>query len=64
MSSNIESLMQLQRNGVITDNDLRKGIRVLKIPDVPTSKPAESISKPDAPKESELKALENLRKKT
>ena len=30
MSTNLEYLLQLHRNGVITDDDLRKGIRTLK----------------------------------
>ena len=30
MSTNLEYLLQLHRNGVITDDDLRKGIRILK----------------------------------
>ena len=32
MSTNLEYLLQLHRNGVITDDDLRKGIRILKEP--------------------------------
>ena len=30
MSTNLEYLLQLHRNGVITDDDLQKGIRILK----------------------------------
>ena len=32
MSTNIKYLIQLHRNSVITDGDLRKGIRLLKKP--------------------------------
>lgn len=34
MSSDIEYLLQLHRNGVIIDGDLRIGIRALKEPNV------------------------------
>ena len=41
MSTNIEYLIQLHRNGVITDGDLRKGIRMLKEPsETPTEVPS------------------------
>ena len=53
MSSNIEYLIQLHHDGVITIDDLKKGIRALNLPDEPIPKPTE-------PKEL---ALENLRKK-
>ena len=42
MSTNLEYLLQLHRNGVITDDDLRKGIRILKEPissETPTEAP-------------------------
>ena len=43
MSTNIEYLIQLHRNGVITDGDLRKGIRMLKEPsETPTEVPSPS----------------------
>ena len=32
MSTNVEYLLQLHRNGVITDGDLRNGISMLKDP--------------------------------
>ena len=53
MSSNIEYLIHLHRDDVITNDDLKKGIRALKLPDEPS------------PKAAELKelALENLSKK-
>ena len=53
MSSNIEYLIQLHRDGVITNNDLKKGIRALNLPDESSSKPTEQ----------KVSALENLRKK-
>ena len=41
MSTNIEYLIQLHRNGVLTDDDLRKGIRMLKEPsETPTEVPS------------------------
>ena len=39
MSLNIEYLIQLHRDGVITNNDLKKGIRALNLPDESSSKP-------------------------
>lgn len=50
MSSNVDYLLHLQRDGVITNDYLRKGIRALKKPGV--QKVQEGSS-----------ALENLRKK-
>ena len=41
MSTNLEYLLELHRNGVITDDDLRKGIRILKKPsEAPTEVPS------------------------
>ena len=53
MSSNIEYLIQLHRDGVITNSDLKKGINVLNLPDESSSRPTEQ----------KVLALENLRKK-
>ena len=41
MSSNIEYLNYLHRDDVITNDDLKKGIRALKLPDEPSPKAAE-----------------------
>ena len=59
MSSNIEYLLQLHRNGVITDDDLRKGIRALKLSDEPSSK---QEAKSSEPKESPLEKLRRKRR--
>ena len=59
MSSNIEYLLQLHRNGVITDDDLRKGIRALKLSDEPSSK---QEAKSSEPKESPLEKLRTKRR--
>ena len=41
MSTNLEYLLQLHRNGAITDDDLQKGIRILKEPpEAPTEVPS------------------------
>ena len=41
MSTNLEYLLQLHRNGVITGDDLQKGIRILKEPsEAPTEVPS------------------------
>ena len=45
MSTNLEYLSQLHRNGVITDDDLRKGIRILKEP-ISSETPTEAPSSP------------------
>ena len=45
MSTNLEYLLQLHRNGVITDDDLRKGIRILKEP-ISSETPTEAPSPP------------------
>ena len=41
MSSNIEYLTQLDRDGVITIDDLKTGIRAINLPDEPIPKPTE-----------------------
>ena len=53
MNSNIEYLLQLHRDGIITD-DLRKGIRALKEPNVEPPK-VQDVESPSA--------LDNIRKK-
>ena len=71
MSSSIEYLIQLHRNGVISDNDLRKGIRALNVPETPstpTSKasPLAPIASPASPPtglSSEKRAKRNKKKK-
>lgn len=55
MSSNIEYLLQLHRNGVITNDDLRQGIRALNEPNVKEPAKVQDVSLSPA--------LENLRKK-
>ena len=55
MSSNIEYLLQLHRNGVITDDDFRQEIRALKEPNVKESANVQDVGSSPA--------LENLRKK-
>ena len=51
MSTDIKYLIQLHRNGVITDDDLRKGIRLLKEPsETPTEVPSKTApSKTEVP---------------
>ena len=49
MSSNIELLLQLYRNGDIPLDELRKGIRALNVPEALPASSAPSASPPLAP---------------
>ena len=60
MSTDIKYVIQLHRNGVITDGDLRKGIRMLEeLSETPTEVP----SKTAAPSKTEVPSMENKRVK-
>ena len=72
MSSNIELLLQMYRNGDIPLDELRKGIRALNVPEAPSASSASPLlALPEPPPEQhdELQSttqpnvLENLRRK-
>ena len=56
MSTNLEYLLQLHRNGVITDDDLQKGIRILK-------EPSEAPTKVPSPPKTEVPSIQTENKR-
>ena len=64
MSTNLEYLLQLHRNGVITDDDLRKGIRTLKEPsEAPTEVPSPPKTEVPSIQTENKRAKSNKKKK-
>ena len=64
MSTNLEYLLQLHRNGVITDDDLQKGIRILKEPsEAPTEVPSPPKTKVPSIQTENKRAKRNKKKK-
>ena len=65
MSSRIEYLIQLHCNGVISDDDLRKGIRALNVPEGSPPVPPAPLAAPAPPASppSEKRANRNKKKK-
>ena len=64
MSSNLEYLLKLHRNGVITDDALQKGIRILREPsEAPTEVPSPPKTEVPSIQTENKRAKRNKKKK-